>query len=668
MSETDSETRLQVSEETIEEKNFEKVLQLIREGAVDAAETSDYLSYSTLLDVQLSEPSRYTIDEREELLAQLLEALSSDSLLVYEIGWDLPSLLIPFIDSDDEFNTAIRDIPCVYKVLKLFEMLAIHGNAKELFLKSNELLASVELEIRDMKWEAATKMYEVKVYCLFELIISCLRRIHTLYPSRFLSMTVLSFINALYLNPPFTMETFHFSLRRMYDFARNYNKPPLPESIDEDEETLKKINDDEEYLQRKLLTAFITEGVNLICKQETIGLSADFFKGLQDQLSSDIRYTSAHTLKQPSIDRILLLTESFDMDLRKAFVDLISTTDSLISFPTASTPDDAYRNELFEKLTVDFQKNFASSILGGDSNVVTDSINGCATLFSYKIATTQDYDLIQISIEQAMKLGLRVLVPGLVHNSFTRRGLQDLSVFWMWLAIEQKGGQNALELVIATIPPIIISTYLQCLMFTLATSFKQSYFRFVTLTLITRLFSCAPETIAYNLLLNSLQECPYENVKAALVQVLKSLLIKDRVEEDLSANMSALGLDKSDQTSVPPPLPSREPPKLSKYINLTETMFTDLISLVDTYIDSAFKEDSLDLKVTPTLQAYLNLLIVIKNNEFVKAEEIQRICKELTARIINVAQKCKNDPQQANSYNMSGMLAVSVERLSENNV
>ena len=114
------------SESTINEPIlFDKILESLKNGAKDAIADKDYLSYSTLLDIQLHDPSRYTYDEREQLMASLLEVLQLNDTLVYEIGWDIPSIIIPYIESDFDFSSGIRDAPCVYKILKIFEILAI---------------------------------------------------------------------------------------------------------------------------------------------------------------------------------------------------------------------------------------------------------------------------------------------------------------------------------------------------------------------------------------------------------------------------------------------------------------------------------------------------------------------------------------------------------------
>ena len=69
----------------------------------------DFLSYSTLLDIYLNDPTKYSNEEKEQLLGHILTILSENKQLTYEIGWDLPQLLILYVDSDYEFNGPIRD-------------------------------------------------------------------------------------------------------------------------------------------------------------------------------------------------------------------------------------------------------------------------------------------------------------------------------------------------------------------------------------------------------------------------------------------------------------------------------------------------------------------------------------------------------------------------------
>ena len=93
------------------------------------------ISYRTplLLDIYLNDPTKYSNDEKEQLMGHLLDILTNNKDLTFEIGWDLPQLVILYIESDYDFKGPIRSSPCVYKILKIFETLAINGTLRNCF-------------------------------------------------------------------------------------------------------------------------------------------------------------------------------------------------------------------------------------------------------------------------------------------------------------------------------------------------------------------------------------------------------------------------------------------------------------------------------------------------------------------------------------------------------
>ncbi|PYD07515.1 hypothetical protein DND36_32295, partial [Pseudomonas savastanoi pv. glycinea] len=67
---------------TIEAHELEKVLAVFDSAAKEAKQTGDFLSYSTILDMYLSEPERFRFEERDQLLGHLLKILEKDHALV----------------------------------------------------------------------------------------------------------------------------------------------------------------------------------------------------------------------------------------------------------------------------------------------------------------------------------------------------------------------------------------------------------------------------------------------------------------------------------------------------------------------------------------------------------------------------------------------------------
>lgn len=669
MSQSDYDNALDTSDATLEDAKFEKVLGSLQLAAQDAKDSGDFLSYSTVLDIYLSDPSRYTIEEREELLSHVLAILSEDLDLVYEIGWDLPSLFIPFLDSDYDMSGPIRLVPCAYKVLKLFELLAHDGNPKELFLKCTELLNSIKVTDHvSNNPEVAHKYYDIKVYCIFELIDSCLRRIHTMFPLRFLGMTVTSFINSIYLNPLKSLTEAAFIWKRLYTFARNYTRPPLPEKIDVTPEELAKINEDEDYLQRKLLTGFLTEAINLVLRYLILGFSVAYFNVLLQNLPAESKLANDFVLGIPVLDRLYELALSFDLNLESAFAGFLDSTDKLLDFTLESGKlDDDITGELFEKLVVDYQKTFAHSLVDTLANEVTDSLGGSLNLYVYSVASQNQFDKIDISIPQAIAIGLRLVIPGLVHSTFCNRGLHDLSVLCSWIAI-LSADKRTVEVELAKIPSVILRSYYQAILFTIISSASDLFFRYITLTLLTKYLSLSPEAVTYDFLMNCLKECPYENVKAALVGVFKELVTKDKIQEDaLVDSLNNLSLSKD--TPAPPPLPARDTVKKTKYITLTPERLKELFDVIYEYVDLTFVDDesgpTLNLGTVPTLQASLNLLILLKRDLLILQEQVRKLTDVVLDKAGAVDKKWNGDSSQAALLNATGIIKITIDRLKE---
>lgn len=669
MSQSDYDNALDTSDATLEDAKFEKVLGSLQLAAQDAKDSGDFLSYSTVLDIYLSDPSRYTIEEREELLSHVLAILSEDLDLVYEIGWDLPSLFIPFLDSDYDMSGPIRLVPCAYKVLKLFELLAHDGNPKELFLKCTELLNSIKVTDHvSNNPEVAHKYYDIKVYCIFELIDSCLRRIHTMFPLRFLGMTVTSFINSIYLNPLKSLSEAAFIWKRLYTFARNYTRPPLPEKIDVTPEELAKINEDEDYLQRKLLTGFLTEAINLVLRYLILGFSVAYFNVLLQNLPAESKLANDFVLGIPVLDRLYELALSFDLNLESAFAGFLDSTDKLLDFTMESGKlDDDITGELFEKLVVDYQKTFAHSLVDTLANEVTDSLGGSLNLYVYSVASQNQFDKIDISIPQAIAIGLRLVIPGLVHSTFCNRGLHDLSVLCSWIAI-LSADKRTVEVELAKIPSVILRSYYQAILFTIISSSSDLFFRYITLTLLTKYLSLSPEAVTYDFLMNCLKECPYENVKAALVGVFKELVTKDKIQEDaLVDSLNNLSLSKD--SPAPPPLPARDTVKKTKYITLTPERLKELFDVIYEYVDLTFVDDesgpTLNLGTVPTLQASLNLLILLKRDLLILQEQVRKLTDVVLDKAGAVDKKWNGDSSQAALLNATGIIKITIDRLKE---
>lgn len=676
MSESDTSSITNASESTIETFEFDKVLKSLESAAEDINESKDYLSYSTLLDIYLSDPYKYSYEEREELLEHLLTILTKNKELTYEIGWDLPNLLILYVDLNFQFDGSIRTAPNVYKILKIFECLALNGNHKELFLKCCELLNVIKVTDNNTtdNIEFKEKFFDIKLYCIFELIDSCLKKIKTFYPSRFLSMTISSFLNLTLANMG-TSSNNHFILKRAYVFARSYSSPPFPDKLDDlTKEEVEKIKADEDYLQRKLLTGFLTEIVSLIGKKMCSDYSMDILSYLQDFKNSKSERTFEYRAESNLADRYTELALSFDIDLSKVFKQLIVDSHKLFHSFDYTKDQDELSGEIFERVIIDYQNNVSNFIVDNDVKELNNSVNGCLILYTHNIASKRIYDSVELTFNDALVLTLRSVIPSLIHTSFRSRSVADLCLFWTWLAIHKLSkNDKKLELEISKIPSILLSIYYQVLLFICTTLISTPNFRYGTLTLLTKILTLSPEDISFSFIKDSLMNCPYENVKAVLIGVLKELLTKTK-STSLSENMKNLNIN--DSSKPAPILPSRDLSENSnKFLRLNKERADDIFELIDEAIELTFVQDpesgdAVRVELNPskfsTLSAYLNLLIVLKDDPVIKADasHIEKILKIMDKNISQI-KKTKKPTSEADKAELNAvdMLNITLDRI-----
>lgn len=675
MSESDASSVTNTSDSTIEIFEFEKVIKSLELAVEEANVSKDYLSYSTLLDIHIGDPHRYSYAEREELLDHLLSILSSNTELTYEIGWDLPGLLILYVDLNFQFTETIREAPCVYKIIKIFECLAIHGNAKELFLKSCELLDQVKISDNDTTDVVGLKekFFDIKLYCIFELIGSCLKKIKTFYPSRFLSMTVTSFLHMVRTNSNDSPINIQFILKRAYSFARNYSGPAFPEDAEKklSKDEIEKIKSDENYLQRKLLTGFITEAIGLVGARLSNGYSVDIVSYLQESNRSQLKRYFDFQVDSPLFDRFFQLALSFDVDLKKFFDDYIVEAHNIFrSFDYEGDQEDL-NGEIFEKVITDYQTNVLTSIVDKEVKTIKNSVTGSLILFTHSIASKRLFDGTALTFNDALVFTLRLSVPSLIHQAFVSRSVDDACVFWSWFAIHQLSvNKKNLELEISKIPKILLTIYFQVLLFNCISTSNGVNFRYSSLTLLTRVLSLSPEEIAFSFLKDSLMNCPYDNVKAVLVGILKELLTKVK-QASLEDDLEKLNLNDSGKSSAPP-LPNREVSNTpSKFCTLTKEKANDIFELINTSIDSTFVEEkdhgnklAIDQLKFAALSAYLNLLVVIKDDRIFSADnsQIESILSKMDSNISKF-KKQHDETSDKGEENAVEVLNITLDRI-----
>ncbi|ODV59765.1 DUF1760-domain-containing protein [Ascoidea rubescens DSM 1968] len=412
-----------LSSEDLDSISVDKICQFFHDAAKDAIKTKDFISYSTLIDIYLSNSNNYNDDEMEKLLATLHEILRNDvefnnNELIYEIGWDLPEVLINFIESSSfKFKSYLSNAPCIKSSLSIFDLLARYGNPKELFLKACELLSSLKCHFKENQNdkedeqketgdankdeenqnedqlnlellvdqfsndELKERFFDIKFHSLLELLLASLKRIHTNSPSKFLVMAITALLKLLNNNVDEILNL-SFLARRLYVFARDYIPPlPLDPPKDSTFDNIYQFSEDELYLQRKLLQSFITHLAELSLKYTDLSLSLSFYSQLQLKFSLCNKPVISKSKSNKETSKNKTNNNDFSNAIQKNIRNYRSTNDEMLKEITLrlmelSQSFDLNLEEIFEADFINYSKELYLKILleKGTLNIISNSI------------------------------------------------------------------------------------------------------------------------------------------------------------------------------------------------------------------------------------------------------------------------------------------------------
>lgn len=664
-------------EASIKEFSVDRVIDVIESAVKEIENQEDYVSYSTLLDIHLGDPLKFSEDDRTRVLDALLKVMTNDKELVYNIGWDLPDLIVSYISLEDDFQGPIRDSPSIYKAIKIFECLALSGNAKELFLKSCELLTSIDIDdCQCDSMESREKIFDIKLYCIYELIESCLKKIKTIHPSRLLSMATYSYMNLVHKNMD-RIDNMNFILKRVYTFVKSYNMPPLPEreSIDYSEDELEKILDEEKYLQRKLLTSFLTQAVFVSGPKYLNGYSLELLAKLQREKQKPLKFMVHFKSESIVFDRLTELAYSLDINLREQFdLFLEESREIFDSFDHEKSEDELY-GDLIESITTEFQDSISHSLLADSKNGLNMSLRGCIMIYTHSVVFKDLLEKTNVEFKDAVMITLRMMVPEMVHSKFRRTFYRDISMFWSWLAV-YKLAKSKKPIEVSAVPKCLLNLYLRVLLHACITSPQLPAMRYNMMTLITKVLFHSPQETAFTFLTDTLENCPYDNIKSALVKILKEFV--SRFDPgDIDDKVAKLNINKDEKSAGDSNDYSVTLLCLSYKFIMNEERFKVIMSLIrkskeETFFMDTENDDTItDIDNTKaiTLLSYLNLLIAVKKHPFFveKKDTTSSLINEISEKISKVKESTsKSFYEQRNSkLNTLDMLSIALDRLHE---
>ncbi|KAK9448691.1 YAP-binding/ALF4/Glomulin [Limtongia smithiae] len=478
----------------------------LTDAAQDAVDTDDYITYSTLLDIYLTNSERYKESERITILQALDSILrnnvSDTETLLSSVAWDLPVLLLPYLSSSEAFDivAASPTVTSRKAALRIFNLIAEKGNAKEVFLKAIEALSSLSV---DSSFDAtpeqnldSEKLFVLQFYALFEVIISVTRRITTQYPSRFLatsSTALLSFFSNHV--DDLSDQSLPVLLRRLYLFSRDYIPPPSKSPVDPEEE----------LLQRLMLQSYATHMVEIMLRNQSVDWSRRYFAVIKPELEilperERKRAVTFEGIASANIvemmERFLQLTSSFDI-APEVFAETI----------LADPPEMEPENE------EDVDPSFPTPPQADQS--IPLSAEGCFLLLAeYLISDPRAK--ITFTATEVIKIITRFLVRE--NGEAPGAGVCDAVGFFAWKFLKDVD-QAELD----AMPSADFNGFLQLLTSLSATSSIPPV-RFLFHTLVTHLLRKSSPERAFAYIYDTLEYCPFENVRGAFVIVLKDFL------------------------------------------------------------------------------------------------------------------------------------------------
>ncbi|QID85025.1 YAP1 binding protein 2 (ybp2) [Saccharomyces pastorianus] len=601
-------------------------------------ERDDSVSLVTIIDMYNKQVnSENSLEEKEHYLEVLLELLKEDSDVVKEIGWDLPKSLLKFFSSknvDAKKHLALS--PIVSSVMNCFYELATNGNPKECLLIACELVSSLSIDLAEedesneetahsldsIKDEATnhdnemadiclkTEIYaakdsvefipNLKIYALFELMSSTLKRVDTLYPSKFLAMAISAIVKYLKSNIEF-MDDVYFILRRVYSFCVTYVAPQPSNNLTNgiDPSDLEKISKDESILQKKLLANLSVLVIENCLKKTPGNIDKVYYNNLMDKKTD----TSEHSTPIGNIcNQYYKYVVSLGVDVKQLFEECLEESKRIYDVVLSDSQTSITKSkEEINQLVYELSYAYQTKKLALEKNLELDQY-GVIILSAIYYSSNGVHLLSQVDIQNSIYLYLRCTTASLFSETYDNKFLESAVRYWLWVSITRtsiKDIKASLEL----LPEHINTSFLQMLLMK-GCNEPNSETKLTELTLLTRILCLMPEDTSFSFIFETLLHCPYITVKIAVLDILKDMMIKS--PETCDSSTSTPVPEGNDNTPIPPRLPPRP------YISINEDRMASIHSIAEMSFSTARqrKRTQGDLILVLT---YMNFFVSLRN-------------------------------------------------------
>jgi len=644
------------------EVSFSQVLSGIEEAASECSSKNDVVSFCTVLDVYIGELSKYTDEEKFKFMDKLKELLESNHNLLYNSSWDLPQLLINILESNwiPQSGGLKRNV-CVVKYMDMFGILASCGEPKSLLLACCEQISKLRLkpqsECKDFSHDTPIdsdgsypttfifyRNFIVEFHTLLETINVCLRRIDTLWPSKYLATVASCLVNFIKTSPSNPASILPV-VRRIYTFIRDYFPPGLPQNGDlpanVEVSELPKIVSDENYLQRKLLVWMFS----VLVEGHAKGLCTPFVSLLVSGYPQ--KYVEEKWPRMEFMGRFVTLGMSMDLEYDNLLQKEIERAEQL--FPKDNIGSFKTSDDILQMVIKGYNedlKHGAEEI--SFSSISTIILYTCSTLVSKEKFSDDPLRLIPL-----IKLQLRLFVPFSIKPQLVHYPAVACGMILVLEAISSHH-EECLNSLAESGNRLLLLTYLQNLSALCLNSENKVLLSFFYRFLAKMLRNSSEET-SYSFLLDTIESCPFEKLQVGCITILSELMSKDKSNRKLSStilNYSASeGTHTNDAPSsssdisdgvenlhlTAPPLPPRNTAKGSKYINYTPERERNILGIFDSSLADFSKEP---MHLGGKILAFVNFLSS-QSGKFTKEEVVKRL-KEVSELAVKL-QNCKKE-------------------------
>lgn len=597
----------------------------------------DLVSLMTVIDMYGTQVStvtnQYSTTDKETYLETLDKLLTDPT--INEIGWDLPKLLLSFITTENiNFDIKLSENKIISILMKIFNRIALVGNSKECLLSGCELLSELKIDNHDETNEdtltsSGDKVYvplnanefipDLKLHILFQLIIGCIQRIKTIYPSKFLAQ-VINAINDFTRNNIDSMNDTNFLLRRVYDFCINYNRIQNNREHYKDdtgettEEEMDKIYHDEIHLETKLIIHLVTYTLNLGFKNKIVPFDLNYINDIMETKDEPSEIIDPET--KDICSKYYLLSIIYDIDLVKEMESYLEESRSIYERAIENfTKQNQSNSEDKEKISqFIYELSYAFSMQKGlnETKLPTDPYGILILSGIYYIEENQKCLIPELSVIDAIYLYLRSVSASLYSDRYHNKTSESVVKYWLWSTITSKSTIELSE-ELSNVPDLIVTVFLQLLLLKTCTQNNEKI-RSSSFTLLSRILCLISENIAFDYILDTLLMCPYITARCNILSILKTMMTKPmlatvtQTAETITKELSSVDLNKEEKTTVAPPkLPPRRP-----YILVDDDRMAVLHSLVMMALDIVKKDMNNKVQLT-LLLCYMNFFVSLRD-------------------------------------------------------